>query len=162
MTEPSGYALEPLRQGADFTLYRGRQHGKPLPLLALALAAEQPSPQGLQRLQHEFSLASELDPSWAAKPALGARSAQLLRMVMSEGAIMIAVGALAGWLGSYAVAHLLAAVAAPMAQVVAGAGRSPMLLVGFPALLITLAALACYVPARRSNGIDPLIALREE
>ncbi|MGC1450188.1 MAG: sigma 54-interacting transcriptional regulator [Candidatus Sulfotelmatobacter sp.] len=68
MAKPSGYVLEPLREGADFTLYRGRQHGNPLPLLALALAAEQPSPQGLRRIEHEYSLAAELDPAWAAKP----------------------------------------------------------------------------------------------
>jgi PAS domain S-box-containing protein len=68
MTEPSGYALEPLREGADFTLYRGRQHGNPVPVLVVALAAEQPSTQGLRRLEHEYSLAAELDPAWAAKP----------------------------------------------------------------------------------------------
>ena len=33
-----------------------------------ALAAEQPSPQSLRRLEHEYSLAAELDPAWAAKP----------------------------------------------------------------------------------------------
>jgi predicted ATPase/GAF domain-containing protein len=68
MTEPSGYALEPLREGADFTLYRGRQHGNPAPVLVVALAADRPSPQGLKRLEHEYSLAAELDPAWAAKP----------------------------------------------------------------------------------------------
>jgi PAS domain S-box-containing protein len=68
MTAPSGYVLEPLREGADFTLYRGRQHGDPSPVLAIALSAEQPSPQILRRLQHEYSLAAELDPAWAAKP----------------------------------------------------------------------------------------------
>src|SRR5713226_4664212 len=68
MTAPAGYVLEPLREGADFTLYRGRQHGNPSPVLAIALSAEQPSPQSLRRLEHEYSLASELDPAWAAKP----------------------------------------------------------------------------------------------
>ncbi len=65
---PFGYVLEPLREGADFTLYRGRQHGNPSPVLAIALFAEQPSPQTLRRLEHEYSLAAELDPAWAAKP----------------------------------------------------------------------------------------------
>src|SRR5882724_1706160 len=65
---PSGYVLETLRTGADFTLYRGRQRGNPSPVLAVALAAEQPSPQSLRRLEHEYSLAAELDPVWAAKP----------------------------------------------------------------------------------------------
>jgi predicted ATPase/signal transduction histidine kinase len=68
MTEPSGYALEPIREGADFILYRGRQHGSPSPVLAIAVSAEQPSPQSLRRLEHEYSLAAELDPAWAAKP----------------------------------------------------------------------------------------------
>src|SRR5216683_1394589 len=68
MTEPSGYVLEPLRECPDFTLYRGRQPGNPSPVLLVALAAEQPSPQSLRRLEHEYSLAAELDPAWAAKP----------------------------------------------------------------------------------------------
>src|SRR6202051_471476 len=66
--EPSGYVLEPIRKGVDFTLYRGQQHGNPSPVLVVALTAEQPSPPALRRLEHEYSLASELDPAWAAKP----------------------------------------------------------------------------------------------
>src|SRR5467141_2715350 len=68
MTAPSGYVLQPLREGADFTLYRGRQHGNPSPVLAIAFSTEQPSPQSLRRLEHEYSLAAELDSAWAAKP----------------------------------------------------------------------------------------------
>ena len=62
ITEPSGYVLEPIRKGVDFTLYRGRQHGNPSPVLVVALTAEQPSPQAVRRLEHEYSLAAELDP----------------------------------------------------------------------------------------------------
>src|SRR5467141_1397572 len=65
---PSGYVFETLREGADFTLYRGRQHGNPSTVLAIAPSAEQPSPHSLRRLEHEYSLAAELDPAWAAKP----------------------------------------------------------------------------------------------
>ena len=65
---PSGYVLEPLRECADFILYRGRQHGNPSSVLAIALSAEQPSPQNFRRLEHEYSLAAELDPAWAIKP----------------------------------------------------------------------------------------------
>src|SRR5439155_10893844 len=68
MAAPSAYVLESLREGAEFTLYRGRQHGNPSPLLAIALTAEHPSPQSLRRLEHEYSLAAELDPAWAAQP----------------------------------------------------------------------------------------------
>jgi len=65
---PSGYELVPLREELGFTLYRGRQQGNPSPILAVALAAEQPSPHSIRRLEHEYSLAAELDPAWAAKP----------------------------------------------------------------------------------------------
>jgi len=65
---PSGYELVPLRENLGFTLYRGRQQGNPSPILAVALAAEQPSPHSIRRLEHEYSLAAELDPAWAAKP----------------------------------------------------------------------------------------------
>lgn len=67
---PSGYVLEPLRESADFILYRGRQHGNPLPVLVIAPSAEQPSPQNLRRVEHEYSLAAELDPAWAVSLAV--------------------------------------------------------------------------------------------
>ena len=65
---PSGYVLVPLRESADFTLYRGRKHDDPSPVLAIALSTEQPSPQSIRRLEHEYSFAAELDLAWAAKP----------------------------------------------------------------------------------------------
>src|SRR5471032_3503559 len=68
MAEDSEYMLEPLREEADLTLYRGRQLGNQMPILALALAADQPSPQSLRRLEHEWSLAADLDTAWTAQP----------------------------------------------------------------------------------------------
>src|SRR5271170_4029285 len=68
MAELSEYVLEPLREWGDFTLYRGRERGNQMPILALAVAAEQPSPQSLRRLEHEYSLATELDAAWATQP----------------------------------------------------------------------------------------------
>jgi PAS domain S-box-containing protein len=58
----------PLRTTAEFVLYRGRQNADASAVLAVALAAEYESPQTLRRLEHEYSLASDLDPAWAAKP----------------------------------------------------------------------------------------------
>src|SRR5277367_1240111 len=68
MAASSEYELEPIRDGADFTLYRARQRGNDMPLLVVAPTAEQPLPQSLRRLEHEYSLAAELEPAWAAKP----------------------------------------------------------------------------------------------
>lgn len=50
MAEDSNYILEPIREGADFALYRGRERGNSMPILAVAVAAEQP-PQALRRLR---------------------------------------------------------------------------------------------------------------
>jgi PAS domain S-box-containing protein len=68
MAGDSEYELEPIREGADFTLYRGRERGNQMPILAVAVAAEEPSPQSLRRLEHEYSLAREFDAAWAALP----------------------------------------------------------------------------------------------
>ncbi len=73
MAEDSDYILEPLREGAEFTLYRGTERGSRTPVLALAAAAEQPSPQSLSQLEHEYALAGELDPAWAVRPLALAR-----------------------------------------------------------------------------------------
>jgi predicted ATPase len=67
MAENSEYILELLREGVDFTLYRGRERANQMPILAVVVAAEQPSPQSLRRLEHEYSLATELDAAWAAQ-----------------------------------------------------------------------------------------------
>jgi serine/threonine protein kinase len=68
VAEHSEFILEPLRERADFTLYRGTDRGNEMPILAVAVAAEQPSPQVLRRLEYECSLAAELDAVWAAQP----------------------------------------------------------------------------------------------
>jgi PAS domain S-box-containing protein len=68
MGERSEYVLEPLQEHADFTLYRGRERASQIPILAVTIAAEQSLPQTLRRLEHEFSLATELDAAWAAQP----------------------------------------------------------------------------------------------
>jgi hypothetical protein len=47
--EDGDYDLKPLREWADFTLYRGSERGS-LPILAVAITAERPSPRSLKRL----------------------------------------------------------------------------------------------------------------
>lgn len=64
--EGSEYVLERLHEAADATLYRGAERSNATPILAVV--AERPSPQTLARLEHEFSLAGELDAAWAVQP----------------------------------------------------------------------------------------------
>jgi serine/threonine protein kinase len=86
MSPPSEYVLEAVRKGPDFTLYRGRQRGNQSPVLAIALSAEQPSPQSLRRLEHEYSLAADLDSAWAARPlALTHYEGQAVLIVQDPG-----------------------------------------------------------------------------
>jgi hypothetical protein len=73
VTELSGYVLETLREGRVFTLYRGRQPGKAVPILLLAPVPAQQAPSTLGQLEHEFALAQELEPAWAARPRALAR-----------------------------------------------------------------------------------------
>jgi hypothetical protein len=57
--DPSEDELEQLRESAGVTLYPGWQRDNETRVPAVALAAEQPSPQVLRRLEHEGSLAVE-------------------------------------------------------------------------------------------------------
>jgi hypothetical protein len=78
--------VEALREGGEFTLYRGHQRGNPTPLLLVAPTAAQPLPQSLRRLEHEFSLADELDASWAAMPlALTRRDGRTILVLADVG-----------------------------------------------------------------------------
>jgi HAD domain in Swiss Army Knife RNA repair proteins len=74
MTDLAGYVLETRRLGSEYILYRGRHAaGNAAPILVLAPAAAQQSPANLERLEHEYALASELDPEWAVQPSVLAR-----------------------------------------------------------------------------------------
>jgi PAS domain S-box-containing protein len=84
MAEDSNYILEPIREGADFALYRGRERGNSMPILAVAVAAEQPSPQALRRLEHEYSLATELDAKWAARPLALTRYRRRTALILGD------------------------------------------------------------------------------
>jgi len=68
-----GYVLEPLQLGSECILYRGRSANGTAPILVLAPAAASQSAANLARIEHEYSLASELDPDWAVRPKALAR-----------------------------------------------------------------------------------------
>jgi len=98
----------------------------------------------------------------AIRTALGASRAQVLRLVLREGAALVSVGTVLGFLGAVALAKILAALASMFVDALTVGTTDPLLLIGAPLLLAAVAMLACYVPARRSAQIDPLAALREE
>jgi putative ABC transport system permease protein len=96
----------------------------------------------------------------SARMALGAQRRQVLRLVMKEGAAMALPGSLLGLAATMGTTRVLAARSAELAQTLASNGGDPVRILGAPLLLISVAAIACYLPA--SATIDPLAALREE
>ena len=94
--------------------------------------------------------------------ALGARKWQALLLVLREGAALVSVGTVLGFLGAFAVAKILSALTNVFVDSLKVGMGDPRLLVGAPLLLAALAMLACYMPARKVAKIDPLKALREE
>ena len=56
MTAMFEYTLEPLREGADFSFYRGTERRNQMPILAVATASEQPSSQSHRRIEYECLL----------------------------------------------------------------------------------------------------------
>jgi predicted ATPase/serine/threonine protein kinase/signal transduction histidine kinase len=72
----SPYVFEELRKDEEFIFYRGRKQDDSAQaalasrsrVLALAPTKEEPGPQSLKRLEHEYSLKEELDPAWSARP----------------------------------------------------------------------------------------------
>jgi macrolide transport system ATP-binding/permease protein len=94
--------------------------------------------------------------------ALGARKAQVLRLVLRESAALVVVGTLLGFLGAIALVKILSALANILVEAFRLGTNDLRLLLGAPLLLAALALVACYVPARKSTQIDPLKALRQE
>jgi putative ABC transport system permease protein len=94
--------------------------------------------------------------------ALGARKSQVLGLVMREGGVLVIIGCALGMAGGFAFSRITAASSTMMGPSFTAGAHDPRLLLGAPLLLAILAMIACYIPARRSTKIDPLVALREE
>jgi len=88
--------------------------------------------------------------------ALGAQRGDVLRLILRQGlsltGIGIGIGIVVSLAGSFALADLLYGV---------GAG-DPVSFIFVALFLVAVAALACYIPARRATKVDPVVALRYE
>jgi ABC-type antimicrobial peptide transport system permease subunit len=88
--------------------------------------------------------------------ALGAQAGDITRLVLTSGVKLALIGSALGLLGAFGVSRVLAAVFHGMQM-----GSVPVL-IGATVLLIAIAQLACYVPARSASRISPTEALRAE
>jgi macrolide transport system ATP-binding/permease protein len=94
--------------------------------------------------------------------ALGAQRAHVLWLVLREGTGIILAGTVTGLVLALALTRALSGVVEALAETTRTSVSDPLLLLGGPALLVALALIACYIPARRSTQVDPITALRSE
>jgi putative ABC transport system permease protein len=88
--------------------------------------------------------------------ALGARSSDVMKMVLGQGTKLAAVGVGIGLVGAFALTRVMSTLLFEVSV------TDPVTFAAVVALLAIVALLACYIPARRATKVDPLIALRCE
>jgi ABC-type antimicrobial peptide transport system permease subunit len=88
--------------------------------------------------------------------ALGASPVRIRRIVMSEGLILTVTGVTVGVIGAWAVTRFL------QSLLFGVPATDPLTFGGVTVLLVAVAMLATYLPARRATKVDPLMALRTQ
>jgi len=88
--------------------------------------------------------------------ALGAQAAQVLQMILSQGAWLVGSGLLLGVIGALALRRVLASVLFGVAP------TDPAIFATVLLVLSVVGLLACYLPAHRATRVDPLVAFRQE
>jgi len=88
--------------------------------------------------------------------AIGAQRGQIVRMILSRSAVLVAGGLAGGLVGAWAVTRVLKRFLFEVTP------ADPLTFAGVSVLLVTVALMACYIPARRAAAVDPLAALRYE
>lgn len=88
--------------------------------------------------------------------ALGARGVDVWRLILGQGLKVVALGVVVGLIAALALARVMTSLLFGITA------TDPLTFAGVALLLVIVALLACFVPARRAAKVDPMIALRAE
>jgi len=88
--------------------------------------------------------------------ALGAQPGSVFKLIVGQGTLLTLVGIVIGLVAAYGLTRLMSGLLYGVAA------TDPWTFVGVSVLLMFVAFLACYLPARRATRIDPVVALRYE
>jgi ABC-type lipoprotein release transport system permease subunit len=148
--EQSVFDIQTMEQRVEKTIWQQRLSGLVLSLFAgLGLLLAAVGVYGVMSYATE-----QRQREIGIRVALGAQRSHVLKLVMGEGLKLSLIGAGVGLLSALllarAVSHLFYGVSA----------SDPMTFLGVAAALMSVALLACWIPARRATRVDPMIALR--
>jgi predicted permease len=135
----NGYFL--FRVGAGFAASLGA-----LGLLLAVVGVYGVVSYGASQRQHEIGI----------RMALGARPNSVLTLVIRQAVVLVGAGIGTGVLSALGVSRLLASL------LVGVTSYDPLTLASVSGLMLAVALLACYIPARRATKVDPSVALRHE
>ena len=100
-------------------------------------------------------LVSERTQEMGIRLALGADRPTILKLVLGQGLVLIAIGLTAGIAGAVVLTRALAGLIYGIRPL------DPITFIAVPLMLCAIGALACFIPARRAASVDPITTLRQ-